>query len=337
MKIGNFDTRQKVFIIAEIGNNHEGDFSLAERMVKEAAQSGADAVKFQTIVPELLVASTDQARLTQLRKFQLSRSQFEKLKSLADNEKVLFLSTPFDIESANWLNSLVPAFKIASSDNTFWPLLDQLSQTGKPLILSTGLMSEAAVHQTVEFLQTSWKRHGVAAADLALLRCVVSYPTADADANLKSILALAIEGVTPGYSDHTIGVDAAILSVALGARIIEKHFTFDKTRSTFRDHQLSADPADFRRMVEGIRRAEVLLGDGKIAPTAAEGEITPLVRRSIAAKHQLPAGHLVTIEDLIWVRPGKGFAPGSEGAVLGKRLASPIEQGEIFSSVHLKD
>jgi N,N'-diacetyllegionaminate synthase len=337
MKIGQIDTREKVFVIAEIGNNHEGDFELAGRLITEAAACGADAVKFQTIVPERLVDRSDPARIEQLRKFQFSREQFENLKERADAEGVLFLSTPFDLDSAEWLNDLVPAFKVASGDNTFWPLLDFLTSTGKPLLLSTGLILHDDLLRLKDFLDKGWKKHGVAFPGLALLHCVVNYPTSDADANLRRMTALTDwDLVTPGYSDHTLGIEAAILSVALGARVVEKHFTLDKTRASFRDHQLSADPADLRDLVSGIRKAELLLGSANWDDRSCELEIGPRVRRSIAAKRDLSAGQEVGPADLIWVRPGSGWAPGLESEVVGRSLSRPILAGEIFLPHHFE-
>jgi len=337
MKIGKADTSKAVFVIAEIGNNHEGDFSVAERLIAEAAQAGADAVKFQTIVPEKLVVRSDAARIEQLGKFQFSRDQFVKLKLRADGEGVMFLSTPFDLESAEWLDDLVPAFKVASADNTFWPLLDFLTSTGKPLVLSTGLIHHDELISLKRFLEDGWNRRGMECPGLSFLHCIVNYPTAETDANLARITTLAeLNGVVAGYSDHTLGIDAAILSVALGARIVEKHFTLDKTRSTFRDHELSADPNDLKAMIRSIRRAEALIGCGGWEARDCEAEITPKVRRSIAAKRDLPAGLEIRETDLTWVRPGTGFPPGSESEVAGRTLARPILAGEIFSMEHFQ-
>ena len=332
MKIGPSDLSEKVFLVAEIGNNHEGNYDLAERMISEAAASGADAVKFQTIVPERLVSRDEIARRETLRKFQFTRSQFESLKCRADRESVQFLSTPFDLEAVAWLNELVPAFKIASGDNTFYPLIDAVAATGKPVILSTGLLDMSGAGEVRDYLLQKWSSLGTGDPGLALLHCVVSYPTPDTSAELRAIASLCqLENITPGYSDHTLGIDACILAVALGARIIEKHFTFDKARSTFRDHQLSADPADFRLMVDGIRRAERMIGQGTAAPLL---DNAPHVRRSIAACRELHAGETVRMADLAWLRPASGFPPGCEEKVIGRRLAVTVGDGEIFHEGH---
>lgn len=329
MKIGKRDTSRGVFIIAEIGNNHEGDAKRAEKLIRLAAKAGADAVKFQTIVPEKLVSAREKDRIEQLRRFQLSYAQFEALKKVADAEGVEFLSTPFDLESADFLAPLVPAFKIASGDNNFVPLIAHVAQIGKPLIVSAGLASPQEIRRLVELVR-GVRRDRKIADDLAILHCVVSYPAKDEDADLLSIRMISELGVVPGYSDHTIGIDAAVLSVALGARIIEKHFTDDKNYSQFRDHQLSADAADLTELVVRVRRAEKLLGDGKKTMKDAERENALKVRRSIVAKRDLERGSVVLPQDITWVRPGGGLAPGEEKQVLGRRLSRAVLQGEMI-------
>ena len=244
MLIGPVDLDREVLVVAEIGNNHEGSFARAEEMIGRAAEAGAQAVKFQTIVPEQLVAADQSARLATLRGFQFTQTQFEALAGTARAAGVMFLSTPFDVGVVTWLAPLVPAFKIASGDNDFTAMLRAVAATGKPVIMSTGLAELAEVAGARDLLRSEWKRRGLPDAGIALLHCVVSYPTPPADANLAAISALASLGETIGYSDHTLGIEAATLAVAAGARIIEKHFTLDKKLSAFRDHQLSADPAE---------------------------------------------------------------------------------------------
>lgn len=327
MNIGAIDTNAKVMIIAEVGNNHEGSYTLAEELVGRAAEAGADAVKFQTIVPERLVSAQQTARIEQLKKYQFSYEQFTGLKRTADSEGIVFLSTPFDIESALFLDTIVPAFKIASGDNTFFPLLEAVAKTGKPIIMSAGMTELDEIRKSKEYIEHVWKRESIV-SELALLHCVVSYPTPPEEANLLAIQALRALGGTVGYSDHTIGVQAAILSVALGARIIEKHFTVDKNYSAFRDHQLSADPADLEELVQRVREAELLLGEEtKRVQTAEAGNVGP-VRRSIVAARDLPQGHVLRHEDISWVRPGGGLAPGSEDKILGKSLHRNVQSGE---------
>ncbi len=286
MKIGPHDLDQAVLVIAEVGNNHEGSYARAEEMIGRAKEAGANAVKFQTIVPERLVSAGETARIAQLTRFQFSHAQFEGLAASARREGITFLSTPFDIESVAALDPLVPAFKIASGDNDFFPLIEAVALTGKPILLSTGLADLAGVAASKAFIDSVWRRTGKR-GDIALLHCVVSYPTVATDANVSAIRDLATLGCTVGYSDHTIGIEAAILSVALGARVIEKHFTLDKNQSDFHDHKLSADPADLGELVRRVREAEILLGAGRKTVRPCEEAVSARVRRGIAASRDL--------------------------------------------------
>ena len=335
MKIGNFDTDKQVFIVAEIGNNHEGSYTLAEEMIGLAAEAGANAVKFQSIIPKKLVSPKDMDRIAQLHRFQLSQEQTEKLKGIADREGVLFLSTPFALESVAFLNNLVPAFKVASGDNNFYPLLATIAKTGKPILLSTGMAGLAEIKEAVAFLHSTWKDQGIPSTSLAVLHCVVSYPTPPAEANLLAIRTLQTLGMTVGYSDHTLGIEAAVLSCALGARIIEKHFTINKNYSSFRDHQLSADPPELKEMVARIRATQVLLGDGEKRVMDSERESR--VRRSIVAGRRIEAGEIITGKDLNWVRLGHGLEPGCEQSLIGKRVRATIDDGDAILLDNLAD
>jgi len=334
MKIGNSDTDQQVVVIAEIGNNHEGSLKEALKMVRAAADAGADAVKFQTLVPEKLVSSDQKERLHQLNRYALSYPQFEELRREADRANVTFLSTPFDLESVEFLKDLVPAFKIASGDSNFFALLQKVADTGKPVMVSTGLSDSAEKKFLQSFFATAWKKNGRESPGLALLHCVTEYPVPDARAGLRYLEMLrGMEGVTPGYSDHTLGVDGAVLAVSLGARIIEKHFTLDKTKTSFRDHALSADPQEFREMISRIRRAEILLGPVASNEPPAQGLAA---RRSAAASRDLPVGHKIQLQDVVWLRPGTGFLPGSEALLVGRVLVRPLPQGTLFSAKDLQ-
>jgi N,N'-diacetyllegionaminate synthase len=331
MRIGSIDLSQRVLVVAEIGNNHEGDTDLACRMIEAAAAAGVDAVKFQTIVPERLASSDQRDRIAQLRRFQLSRTAHEGLAAEAARAGVLFMSTPFAIETVDWLAPLVPAFKIASGDNDFWPLIDRVAQTGKPLIISLGLGGERRAAALVEYCTDAWRRHGVANGELALLHCVSAYPTPDEAAGLSAIHRLRGLGVTIGYSDHTLGIKAAELAVAAGAQVIEKHFTLDKNQSVFRDHQLSADAADMRDLVAAVRKAERMMRSADDADAANRLPAT----RSIAAARDLPEGTVLQWQDLTWLRPGSGLRPGSEAGVVGRRLRSSVAAGQLILPEHL--
>lgn len=327
MKIGPWDLHQKVLLVAEIGNNHEGDFRVAGELIRKAAKAGADAVKFQTIIPEKLVSRREEKRLEQLKKFRLSYEEFEKLSRLAKEEGVLFLSTPFDIESARFLNRLVPAFKIASGDNNFYPLIRVIAETGKPILLSSGLADLTQVEKTKSFIEEIWKQKGIR-QELAVLHCVASYPTERSEANLGAIRELQKLKVTVGYSDHTLGIEAAVLSVALGARIIEKHFTLAKGYSDFHDHKISANPAEFQELARRVRETVEYLGTGIKRIQESEKKNVEKARRSIVTNHGLEKGRVLTREDLGWVRPAGGLAPGEEDKILGKTLRRSLEAGE---------
>lgn len=327
MHIKNINTDEKVFIIAEIGNNHEGDFTLAQEMVGLAAEAGVDAVKFQTFIPELFVARSDVERLERLRNFQLSFDQFEKLSRQANELGIIFFSTPLDLESAAFLNNIQPIFKIASGDNTFLPLIETVASFNKPTLVSTGLADLVQLNWLLE----AWTRCAQG-AELALLHCVSSYPVPFDQANLGAIATLQTKyaGQTIGYSDHTVGTDVAALAVAVGARIVEKHFTIDKHYSDFRDHQLSADPKEMANLVDAIRRVEVLLGSGEKLSQPCEDSFQISGRRSIAAKRDLPANYELSLRDLCWVRPGSELVVGQEKRLVGRRTKRVILQGELI-------
>ena len=337
MFIDNFNLDEKVLIIAEIGNNHEGDYDIAKDMIHLAAKSGVDAVKFQTFIPEKLVSINQRKRVQQLKKFQLSYNEIRKLQKAAKRKNLLFLSTPFDIESAQFLNNIVPAFKIASGDINFYPMIETIAKTGKPIIMSTGLSETNQIAHTKRFIEKIWDSNNVH-QELALLHCVTSYPTPLNDANLLSIPYLKEKfGCTIGYSDHTIGIDAAVVAVALGARIIEKHFTLDKNYSDFHDHKLSADPAEMAFLIKKITTVNEMLGNRSKDILACEKELRDIVHRSIAAKNNLNKGTAITSKDITWVRPGAGLPPGKENLLIGKKLIKDIKAGESITLDLLED
>jgi N,N'-diacetyllegionaminate synthase len=334
MNIAGHDVNQKVFIIAEIGNNHEGNFDLACEMIDRAAEVGADAVKFQTIIPELLVTRADIERISRLKKFQFSYSQFEQLKNEAQKKDILFFSTPFDITSAVFLDRIQPVFKIASGDNNFFPLIEKVASFGKPILISTGLSNISLLEKIHNLVTSEWQNKNQTPG-LAFLHCVTSYPVPNNEANLGVIKKIqsTFQDVIVGYSDHTIGIKASVYAVAAGARIIEKHFTINKQFSDFRDHQLSADPQDMRQLINDIRELEVIMGSG-VGNTYildCEKDMHIAARRSIAARTDICAGTVLSQDHLTWVRPGTGMPPGSEHILLGRKARRDISTGEIFS------
>lgn len=334
MLVGNFDLDRRVLIVAEIGNNHEGDFKRAVAMIDAAAAAGTDAVKFQTIVPERLVAPGETARLAQLARFAFTPEQFAHLAEAAAKSNVMFLSTPFDLDSVTVLDPLVPAFKIASGDNDWPALLRAVARTGKPILLSTGLAGLSEVARAKSTIDAEWAKIGKEPG-LVVLHCVSAYPTPPDEANLAAMRALATLGVVTGYSDHTLGAEAAVLSVALGGRVIEKHFTLDHDQSDFRDHKLSADPQEFADMVKRVRTAEGMLGDGNKRQLAAEAGVAAAARRSVYAARDLAAGAVLSEADMTALRPAGGIAAADMDSLVGRRLARPVTAGARLAPADL--
>jgi N,N'-diacetyllegionaminate synthase len=329
MRIGDFETSEHVLVVAEIGNNHEGNYDVAVELVTRAAKAGADAVKFQTFRTEHFISRADRDRWAHFKRFELTAKQFGALADHARSRDLLFISTPLDLGSAEVLEPLVDAFKIASGDNTFWPLIDRVASTSKPLLISAGLTGLDQIAETVKFVADVRDRSH-SSGDLALLHCVSSYPVPAEEAELGAIEALRerFPDCTIGYSDHTIGSVASPLAVALGARIIEKHFTLDKEFSDFRDHRLSADPDELSELVVRIREAEMLVGERVKRVQPSEERATVATRRSIAAVTDLDEGHRVKASDLTWLRPGGGLAPGFEHLLVDHPLRRSVRAGE---------
>jgi N,N'-diacetyllegionaminate synthase len=329
MIIGEFDTSARVLLVAELGNNHEGDFERARALVEAAAENGADAVKVQAFRTELFATAGDGDRFERLKRFELSPEQFHELAALARSRGLLFVATALDLVTAEALAPEVDAFKVASGDIDFFPLLERLAATGKPLILSTGASELEEIERAVRFLRDSWVAHGIE-GELAVLHCVSAYPAPPEQANLRAIQLLGerFETATVGYSDHVLGNEAAVAAVALGARLIEKHLTLDKALSEFRDHALSADPPELRALAARIRVLESMLGERAKPIQPAELELRAAIRRSVVAAADLPAGTALKVEHLTWLRPSGGLRPGEEDAVLGRTLVRDLKRGD---------
>ena len=329
MQIGDIDVHEQVLVVAEIGNNHEGDASRARELVQAAAGTGAHAVKFQTFRADRFVSPSEPTRVEQLKRFELSLDDFAELAELARSLGLLFLSTPLDLESADFLEGIVDGYKVASGDNDFYALLERVARTDKPLLISTGLSDVAQIERTVAAVQR--QRGGGASDSLALLHCVSSYPAAARELNLLSIPFLAKRFPYPiGYSDHAVGTTAALAAVALGARIVEKHFTLEGIDSDFRDHALSAKPGEMRELVQEIAALELMRGRAVKEVGAGEAANEPAVRRSIAAGADLEAGRRLEATDLTWMRPGTGLRAGRESELVGRTLRVPKRYGELL-------
>ena len=339
IKIGNrkIGENEKTFIIAEAGVNHNKNVELAKKLVDVAYEAGADAVKFQVFKAEkLVVKRTPKADYQKLR--DKSKDQYEMLKRLELSEEeikeisiyarkrgILFLATPFDFESADFLEELgVKAFKIASSDLTNIPLIEHIAEKGKPIILSTGMSTICEIEEAVHSAKA------VGNDQIVLLHCVTSYPAKFESLNLRSIITLKnVFGLPVGFSDHSLGIYAPLVAVSLGATIIEKHFTLDKNLPG-PDHKASLEPSELKEMIHAIRLVESMLGDGVKRPTEEEEKIKMLVRRSIVAKENIKAGQIIGIEKLDFKRPAYGIEPKFYREIIGKKAKRDIKKGEFI-------
>lgn len=325
MRLGGADTAERIAIVAELGNNHEGDIGVARELIEAAAAAGADAVKLQAIDPRRLVRPTETARIEQLDRFRLSADQFAELAELAHSRGMGFACTPFDLDAIKWLDPLVDAFKIASGDNNLDALVGAAAATGKPVMVSMGMTGIDGARHAMEVVQGQ-------NAEFAALHCVSAYPTPPEHAALAQIRVLADAlGTTIGYSDHTLGIEACVLAAAMGARILEKHFTLSHDYSDFRDHQLSAEPAELSGLVERVRAAEQLVGTPRSGLAPEEEPVAAAARRSIVAARDLPSGHVVEARDLTWLRPAEGMSPGREDELIGRATTRSLAHGEPFS------
>ena len=327
------------FIIAEAGVNHNGDVELAKRLVEVASQSGANAIKFQTFKAEHVVSAaapkanyqvttTDptESQLDMIRNLELSPEEFRQIQSYCHDRRMLFMSTPFDHESVDLLADMgVPVFKIGSGEITNLPLLTRVASNSKPMIVSTGM-------STMDDVQTAVRTiHNAGTRELALLHCVSNYPADPTDANLRAMHTLTDTFNVPvGYSDHTQGLEVALAAVALGAQIIEKHFTLDRSMPG-PDHRSSLEPNELSQLVRGIRTVESALGHGRKEPTISEANTSAVARRSLVAAAAISTGTKVTAEMISILRPGTGLPPELHDLVIGKVALCDIPEGSLLS------
>jgi N,N'-diacetyllegionaminate synthase len=332
VKIGNCDLAERTFIVAEAGANHEGDIKVARELVERAAETGVDAVKFQTYQAEKIAASSEKERIEHFRRLALKEEDFLELAALAREEGLLFLSTPFYLEAVDLLDPLVPAFKIASGDITYSQLIEYIAKKDKPILLSTGMSYAEDIWQAIEIVKKANNRI-IEEKRLVLLHCVSSYPTEIEQANLGAIPFMRETFRLPiGYSDHTLGLQACLSAVALGACLIEKHFTLDKSRQGFRDHQLSADVKDMTELVQKVRLVEKSLGEGGKEPLECELGNQKSMRRSLSASRDIYQGSIIAEDMLMALRPEIGIPANQWRQVIGKRSRRNIVKGEIIFS-----
>ena len=350
------DTSNKTphtFIIAEAGVNHNGNQELAKKLIDAAKEAGVDAVKFQTFKAEKMVSpftkkanyqkrTTNKAesQLEMIKKLELSFEDFIKLKKHCDKKDIIFLSTPFDYESIEFLEKLMPLYKIASGEITNLPFLEYIAKKGKPIILSTGMSTlgdiEEAINIISPFLNAQHFQSHAKFPPLTLLHCVSDYPADFSEVNLKAMLTIKEAFKLPvGYSDHTLGIEVPIAAVALGARIIEKHFTLDKSFPG-PDHRASLEPHELKEMVKAIRNVEKSLGNNIKRPTNNELKVMKVARRSLIAKRNIKDGETVKKSDIAIKRPGLGIPPKFKEIVIGMRLSREIKKDEPFRWEHFK-
>ncbi len=332
-----------IYVIAEAGVNHNGSVDLALQLVDAAKASGADAVKFQSFRADLLATRSAHKAAYQERTTAQSESQFEMLRRLqldaAAHLTILehckkigiqFLSSPFDEQSADMLEELnVPLYKIPSGEITNLPLLRHIAAKRKPLILSTGMCTLGEVEEAVHVLQDA------GCVELTLLHCVTEYPAPYAEVNLRAMHTLKLAfGLPVGYSDHTPGIEIAIAAAALGAEVIEKHFTLDRSLAG-PDHAASLEPLELQQMVTAIRHVEAALGSGIKAPAPCELPNISVARKSLVASCALPSGHRLEAGDLAIKRPGDGLAPKFLPVLIGRTLRVAIERDDKLNWEHL--
>lgn len=332
---------EQTFIIAEAGVNHNGDLALAERLVDAAAESGADAVKFQTFRTDALVTATAaqatyqaentgvvESQAAMLRRLELSAEAHRVLMARAAARGIAFLSTPFDLGSIDFLASLgLRTFKVGSGELTNLPYLRHLAEKRpERIILSTGMGSL----DEVDVALRAFEHAGCPRSHVTVLHCHTAYPTAFSDVNLRAMCMMRDAlGVRVGYSDHTFGITVAIAAVALGAMVIEKHMTLDRSLPG-PDHKASLEPEEIAAMVRAIRNIEVALGDGVKRPTATEVEISRAARKSIVAVRAIRRGEVITPDTLTTKRPGTGLSPMRWDAVIGTRAIRDFAEDECI-------
>jgi N,N'-diacetyllegionaminate synthase len=330
----------RTLIIAEAGVNHNGDINLAMQLIDAAAQAGADIVKFQTFSADRQVTRTadkaeyqkretgnSESQYEMLRRLELSESMHYQLLSHCDERKIEFLSTGFDIESINFLASLNQKyFKIPSGEITNLPYLRHIGGLNKQVILSTGMATLGEVEQAINALEEA----GTSRNQTTILHCTTEYPTPMSEVNLRAMLTLQKAFNVPvGYSDHTKGIEISVAAVAMGATVIEKHFTLDRNLPG-PDHRASLEPYELRQMISAIRNIENAMGDGIKRPTASEKKNRLVARKSIVACRPISKGETFTAENLTVKRPGTGISPMEWDEVLGKNASRSFAVDELI-------
>ncbi len=331
-------SENKTFIIAEAGVNHNGSFELAKQLVDKAVWAGADCIKFQTFNSKNLVSKNAQkaeyqkkttdsseTQLDMLKKLELSKEEFVEIRDYCNQKGIMFLSTPFDLESIDFLSSIgVKTWKVPSGEITNYPFLRAIGKRKESVIMSTGMCTLDEVRDAIKVL----KDFGT--TDITLLHCTTEYPAPYDSVNLKAMLTLKNEfGFNVGYSDHTNGIAVPVAAVAMGASVIEKHFTLDKNMEG-PDHKASLEPDELKLVVQSIRNVELALGDGTKRPSDAEKKNIAIARKSIVAAWDIKKGEKFTEENLTAKRPGNGISPMNLAEVLGKIAKRDFSEDELI-------
>lgn len=327
-----------VLIIAEAGVNHNGSFELAKKMADLAKEAGADIVKYQTAVPELVISryapkaeyqkdTTGEAesQLEMVRKLHFGFREHRKLKEYCNSIGIKYLSTPFDMDSIDFLAGMdMPVWKIPSGEVTNLPYLEKVARLKKPIIMSTGMCEIPEIKAALDVLYSN------GAEDVTILHCNTEYPTPLKDANVKAMLDIQRNfGTKVGYSDHTLGLEAPLAAVALGATVVEKHFTLDKNMEG-PDHAASMAPDELKALVKAIRNTELALGDGVKKVTESEAKNKTAARKSIVAKVPIKAGEVFTADNITVKRPGSGISPMRWYEVLGQTAKRDFSLDELI-------
>lgn len=326
---------KKVLIIAEAGVNHNGDINLALEMISKAKNAGADIIKFQTAKPELVISrfaqkaeyqkkttGSDESQLEMCKKIHLKFEDYFLVKETCDKEGIQFLSTPFDIESIHFLNDMVPFWKIPSGEVTNYPYLVEIAKTGKPVVMSTGMCELSEIDNAIAVLKANGTH------EITLLHCNTQYPTPYKDVNLRAMETLRKRySVKVGYSDHTQGIEVPIAAVALGAEVIEKHFTLDRTLPG-PDHKASLEPDELAAMVKAIRNIEAALGNADKTVSDSERENIAIARKSIVAAKAIKKGELLNEKNITTKRPGTGLSPMLWNSVIGTKAIRDFQEDE---------
>ncbi len=327
----------RIIIIAEAGVNHNGSVDLAKKLVDKAKESGADIVKFQTFDVNGMVSEgarmaeyqkenlgVEESQKEMLSKLTLRKDDYIELAEYCKRSDIQFLSTPFDVGSIQFLNDLQNMWKIPSGEITNYPYLVEIAQTGKPVIMSTGMSTMYEIDAALEVLREN------GAGEITILHCTTNYPTPYVDVNLNAMLTIREHcGCKVGYSDHTRGIEVSIAASAMGATVIEKHFTLDRNMEG-PDHKASLEPDELKYMVEAIRNIESAMGNGEKKPVGSEMVNIDVVRKSIVAAKEIRAGEVFTRENLTTKRPGIGISPMRWNEVLGAKAVRDFAEDEMI-------